>query len=124
MKNEFLAKAKENISAAELLFDNELYNASANRAYYAAFHAAMAALAAIGVETEAISHPAVQSKFHAELIHRRKIYPSRLKSYLRVLQDERNTADYKQDSVSKKVASSQLKKAKDFVETIAREIEK
>jgi uncharacterized protein (UPF0332 family) len=124
MKNEFLAKAKENISAAELLFDNELYNASANRAYYAAFHAARAALAAIGVETEAISHPAAQSQFNAELIRRRKIYPSRLKSYLSNLQDERNTADYKRDSVSKKVASRQLKKAKDFVETIVREIEK
>ncbi len=124
MNNEFLTKAKENMNAAELLFDNELYNASANRAYYAAFHAAIAALAAIGVETEAMSHPAVQSQFNAQLIHRRKMYPNRLKSYLRDLQDERNTADYKQDFVSKKVASRQLKKANEFVETVVREIEK
>jgi hypothetical protein len=44
MENEFLTKAKENITAAALLFENELYNASANRAYYAAFQAAIAAI--------------------------------------------------------------------------------
>jgi len=124
MKDEFLTKAKENIAAAELLFDNKLYNASANRAYYAAFHAAIAALAAIGIETDAISHPATQSKFNTELIYRRKVYPSRLKSYLKDLQDKRNRADYKAVFLSKTLASRQLRHAQEFVDIIKQEIEK
>jgi len=80
-----------------------------------AFHAALAALTTIGIETDAISHPATQSKFNTELIHRRKIYPSRLKSYLIALQNIRNRADYKVEFLSKTLASRQLKKAKEFV---------
>ena len=45
MKSEFLAKAKENLTAARLCFENGLYNACANRTYYAALQAAIAALA-------------------------------------------------------------------------------
>jgi len=123
MKHEFLTKAKENITAATLLFDNELYNACANRVYYAAFHAAIAALANIGMDT-VHSHEATQAHFVTELIRRRKVYPNHLKSYLRDLQDVRNDADYEQKSVSKKVAQRQLKKAKEFVGLVTQEIEK
>jgi len=42
---EFLNKAKENLTAARICFDNGLYNACANRSYYAALHAVVAALA-------------------------------------------------------------------------------
>ena len=38
---EFLTKAQENLKAAQLCFDHELYNACANRIYYAALHAAV-----------------------------------------------------------------------------------
>ena len=37
-------KSDENIKAAQLCFDNGFYNACANRAYYAMFHAAVAIL--------------------------------------------------------------------------------
>ena len=120
--NEFILKAEENLKAAELLFDNRFYNASANRSYYAALHAAVAALAAIGIRSEPISHKAVQANFPAELIQRRKVYPSRLKSYLTELQDARNDADYRSKSVSKNLASKLLAKAKEFVNQIAKEI--
>ncbi|OQX20714.1 MAG: hypothetical protein BWK80_35515 [Desulfobacteraceae bacterium IS3] len=39
---EFLNKAEENLTAAQICFENGLYNACANRAYYAALHAAVA----------------------------------------------------------------------------------
>ncbi|MCK5524925.1 MAG: HEPN domain-containing protein [Thiomargarita sp.] len=123
MKNEFLTKAKENIEAATLLFDNELYNDCANRTYYAGFHAAIAALANIDIDT-VHSHEATQANFVNELIRRRKVYPNDLKSYLKDLQDVRNDADYGQKSVSKKVVSRMLKKASHFVELITRNIEK
>ena len=124
MKKEFLDKAKENLKAAELLFDNQLYNASVNRAYYAAFQAAIAALANISIEIERISHEATQANFAIELIQRRKIYPSHLRSYLMDLQAVRNDADYKSKSISSKVAQRQLRKAQEFIKTIVREIDK
>jgi uncharacterized protein (UPF0332 family) len=122
MKEEFLIKAKENLEAAEVLFDLRLYNASANRAYYAAFQAAVAALAAAGFQDSVPSHSTVQAKFSGELIHRRKIYPSKLGSYLTGLQIVRNNADYKTRMISEKEASRQLAKAREFVVTIEREI--
>jgi uncharacterized protein (UPF0332 family) len=62
MIQEFFSKAKENLTAATLLFENGLYNASANRAYYAAFQATLAALARIGIiENERNSHKTTQS---------------------------------------------------------------
>jgi len=122
MINEFLTKAQENLTAATLLFDHELYNASANRAYYATFQAAIAALANIGIHTNC-SHEATQAQFASKLIKRRKVYPSHLKSYLMDLQRIRNRADYELQLISKKMASRQLKKAQEFVEIITQEIE-
>jgi len=124
MKDEFISKAKENITVAEWSYENGHYNASANRAYYAAFQAAIAALAHIGINTVSHSHKATQAHFVAELIKRRKIYPSHLKSYLKDLQDVRNDADYELKFVSKKIAGRQYRHAKEFVELIAQEIEK
>jgi hypothetical protein len=49
---EFIHKARENLKAAELLFENGLYNASANRAYYAALHFAISILAKMGIEAD------------------------------------------------------------------------
>jgi uncharacterized protein (UPF0332 family) len=125
MKAEFLAKANENIKAAELLFDHELYNASANRAYYAAFQAAIAALidAGVSAKTEGLSHQAVQAKFNGTLIGQRKIYPGHLKSYLVDLHTIRGIADYQARPVPKKVALRQLRRAKEFVGIINQEID-
>jgi uncharacterized protein (UPF0332 family) len=117
MINEFLTKAQENLTAAALLFEHELYNASANRAYYATFQAAIAALANIGIHTNR-SHEATQAQFASKLIKRRKVYPSHLKSYLMDLQKVRDFADYKEYSISKKEAGRQLKKATEFVSMI------
>lgn len=85
-------------------------------------HEAVAALAAIGIRTEPVSHKAAQANFSAELIQRRKVYPSRMKSYLTELQDARNDADYRSRSVSKNLASKQLLKAKEFVNQIVKEV--
>ncbi|MCP4105737.1 MAG: HEPN domain-containing protein [Desulfobacteraceae bacterium] len=52
MKQEFFNKAKENLKIAQLSFDHECYNACANRAYFAAFQAAIVALADKGIKNE------------------------------------------------------------------------
>ena len=55
----FREKALENISAAELFFDSGKYNASANRAYYAAFQSAIWILLKYGFDVERASHKIV-----------------------------------------------------------------
>ena len=119
MKQEFLTKATENIAVAELSYKNGYYNASANRAYYATFQAAIAALVTVGITANVRkSHSITQANFAAELIKKRKIYPNHLKSYLMDLMAIREDADYELTFVSKKVASRQLKKAQEFVRTV------
>jgi uncharacterized protein (UPF0332 family) len=119
MQELFHLRARENLQAAERLFELELFNASANRAYYAAFHAALATLFRYGF-TPNIDHKAVQSMFNGELINRRKIVPAHLKQSLQQLQDVRNIADYK-NGVSKAKAADQLKKAVTFCSIILKD---
>ena len=121
MKEHFLNRALENIKAAVLLFENELYNASANRAYYSAFHIAIAAILYNGTQP-IIDHRSVQSLFNDQHFNRKKVLPSKFKDYLSNLQVVRNTADYKQ-GIGKKIAREQLKFAKEFIETVKSRIE-
>ena len=120
MKENFKNKALENIKIAEIAFDNDCFNASANRAYYAAFHAAIAAIYSIGMQPR-IDHKTIQSMFSDYFFNRRKIIPSKYKGYLEDLQDKRNSADYR-NGVSKKVAKEQLVFAKKIVDFIIKEI--
>ena len=53
---EFMKKARNNLNAARLCLDNGFLNASANRAYYAAFHAAVAILTHKGFRKNRIDH--------------------------------------------------------------------
>jgi len=122
MKEHFLNRAIENLKAAELLFENDLYNASANRAYYAAFHIAIATIYNIGI-TPVIDHRSVQSLFNDHHFNRKKVLPSKFKDYLSHLQVIRNTADYKQ-GIGKKIAKEQLKSATEFIGAVKSRIEK
>ncbi len=122
MKTEFLAKAKENLTAARICFENGLYNACANRAYYAALHAAVAALAHKGIRRDKINHGQVQADFSGELIKRRKVYPAKMKSYLPDMQIVRNKADYSRDDITQKRAGKWLSRIKELVELIKKEL--
>ena len=123
MKQDYLEKAKENLNAARMLFDAGLHNASANRAYYAAFHAAIAALSDAGIKMDNTNHKNVQALFSGELIRRRKVYSGSLRSYLMVMQEVRNEADYRPGSISKKVTQRQLTKAVEFVDAVTQRFE-
>jgi uncharacterized protein (UPF0332 family) len=105
--------------AAEILFKADLYNASANRAYYAVFHAAFEILIQNGLTPE-IDHRNVFSLLNNELINRKKIYPSKLKEYFNFLQDNRNKADYN-GNVSKDKATKQLKRANEIFRIFIKE---
>ena len=116
MEESFILRAKENLTAAELLFDNGLYNASANRAYYSALHAAYSALYVIEPNIK-LDHGIVQKEFSNNFFNRRKIFPSKYKDFLRDMQINRNDADY-HNGISKSLAFKQLRKSQEFVELI------
>lgn len=120
----FLTKAKRNIQAAQLLFDNQMYDEAVNRAYYAAFQAALAKLSEANIQVDRKSHKSVQANFNNAFIHKQKVFSNHLKSYLSDLHAVRIDADYKPLIISKKVAMQQIKKAKEFVELIDREMRK
>ena len=66
-----IEKAQESLRAAELCYTAKLYNATANRAYYAMFQAALVALKRAGItpKGEQWSHEGLQAAFAKELIH-------------------------------------------------------
>ncbi|TAE33408.1 MAG: HEPN domain-containing protein [Candidatus Kapaibacterium sp.] len=116
MKESFLERAKENLDAAEMLLERERFNASANRSYYAAFHAALAALFHFGYKPD-IDHKPVQASFNSFLIHQRKVFPSDMKSSLLQMLNVRVEADYR-TGIGRKKALAQLKQASQFLQTI------
>lgn len=118
MVQEFLQKAEENLRITRLAFENGAYNASANRAYYASFHAAVAALAAEGLKKKGHPHDWVQAQFSGLLIRQRKLYPSAMKSYLVDMLEQREDADYSETMISKANARLQLKQATEFVTAV------
>ena len=122
MKYEFMDKARENLAAAEICFENDLFNASANRAYYAAFQAAVSALADRGIKKEKLNHQWVQAEFNSKLISRRKVYSGKVKPYLMKMQTVRNEADYDSQKISKKVARRQLSRAREMLNMIRKEL--
>lgn len=118
----FLKKAQDNPALAKYCFENGHYDASANRAYYAAFQAAISALAAQGIMNDKYEHKWVQASFNRALIRQKKIYPSRIGSDLLEMILIRNRADYLEEPLSKKGAAKQLAKAEDFVGLITKEL--
>lgn len=125
MTYEFLTKAQENLGAAKLTFEHGAYNASANRAYYASFQAAIAALSEAGIKRKdhKIPHDWVQSQFSGILIQQRKKYSFSMKSYLLDMQAVRDDADYDSGMISKIAAERQLKKAAEFVSEVTKRLQ-
>lgn len=119
----FFEKAKENLAAAKICFENGHFNACANRAYYTALHAAITALRHHGIQRNQIDHGQVQADFSGELVNRRKCYPARLKSYLSDMQFVRDKADDTAGSVSRKMAQRMLSKPEEMIRHIGEEIE-
>src|SRR5215207_578497 len=69
----YIAKAQENLASAASELVNGRYNACANRAYYAAFQAAIVALLQAGIHPprDAWGHDFVQAQFAGQLVMRR-----------------------------------------------------
>lgn len=117
-------KSQENLTVAEWCFENSHFNACVNRLYYAMFQVAFAVLLKNGITPpkDKIGHDWLQANFSRHLIRRRKLFPSKIRSYLSDAQGLREIADYSNRIVSKKLTSQELKKAKEFIKTIVSEI--
>lgn len=96
----YLRKAQESLASAKADVRARRYNSAANRAYYACFQAAVAALIHADVRPAARAgrqpdwdHKFVSSQFAGKLIWRRKLYPAEFRSALITLFELRLVAD-------------------------------
>jgi uncharacterized protein (UPF0332 family) len=118
----FWAKALENIDSAASELTNRRYNASANRAYYAAFHGAIVALLRAGIEPPSAQwgHGFVQARFAGQLVTRRKAYPAAFRDTLPRLAELRERADYALTHVSQIQAQRAVRRAQEFLDALER----
>jgi uncharacterized protein (UPF0332 family) len=95
----YLRKAEDSLTGAESEFANGRYDNCANRAYYACFQAAIAALLREGIrppgQATRWGHDFVQARFVGDLINRRRMYLAPMREALFRGMELRQTADYK-----------------------------
>lgn len=124
MYKKTLAKSNESLEAAKLLFEKKLYNRSVASAYFACYQYALVALHQHKNELYPINdvrkhnHKSIINAFSRFLIKEENIYPNKIKSYLKELQEHRHTADYEPYSFDQKDAERILNKAIDFCTTV------
>jgi uncharacterized protein (UPF0332 family) len=120
--HDYLAKAQENLAGAESELRQGRTNSCARNAYYACFHAAIAALLQAGLpSSEPVrgwGHDWVHAGFVGQLIQRRKIYPASLRRTLPDLLALRHKADYRATHVSQREAQQAVRGAQILVQAV------
>jgi uncharacterized protein (UPF0332 family) len=121
----FLSKARESLASAEADLKGGRFNSAANRAYYATFQAAVAALIEQGVAPRGASwdHKFVISEFSGKLVRRRKLMAAQFVGVLDSLLTARLRADYRANSIRTKTARRSTKEARGFVTELTRILE-
>jgi uncharacterized protein (UPF0332 family) len=117
-----LAKARASLAGAQSELEQRRFDNAANRAYYACFQAAIAALirsriAPLG-SSNTWDHGFVQARFVGELINRRKRYAADLRDTLSATMRLRHKADYEYDNVTADQAVRTVRRATRFVEEV------
>jgi len=111
-----LQRAYDSLGSAKLLLDNDYYDSSISRSYYAMFYAAEALLLTKNLKFS--SHKSVISLFGEHFV-RSGIFPSELGRDLSKAFDERLTGDYSFKSMmTKETAETAIKRAENFAGTI------
>ena len=113
MRHEFrLAKAQEALRAAQVAFDNGLWESSVSGAYYAAYHLAAAVLAEkADVHRDRWDHMALYNAFQSHFCRRSfhfNVQDGR--DFLRLMED-RFDADYHNVTFNQRRAERSLRKA-------------
>ncbi|MBU3626320.1 HEPN domain-containing protein [Polynucleobacter sp. JS-Safj-400b-B2] len=117
---ELFAKAQTAAASARILLNAGDVDGACNRAYYAMFDAARAALLASGIDESTVNtktHSGLISKFSLELVKSDQVSLELGKS-LNKVEDLRLMADYKGDAVSEEDAAWAVNQADIFVETL------
>lgn len=102
-------------------------NCAANRSYYAAYLAELAALQKLDplkLPDEGWQHPTVVNAFNARLVRKSKTFRAALIEDVSYLESQRIKADYKAEHVSEADAIECYQRATRVVEAIRRELEK
>jgi uncharacterized protein (UPF0332 family) len=118
----YLSKARESLAGAQSELVNGRLNNAANRAYYAVFQAAVAALIHAGIRRAGWYHDDVQALFAAELIRRRKLYAADLRRVIYDLYVVRVEADYQTTLASRTSVERAVRRADAFVRAVERRI--
>ncbi len=110
----------ESLLGAESELGRRRFNNAANRAYFACFQAAIAALQQAGIRAQDgdWSHRFVRSQFDGLLVYRRKAYPRGLAGLLERNATARAQADYHEEPVTETEASRAVRRSRAFVEAI------
>ena len=117
----YLRKVDESLSGAESEYVNGRFNNCANRAYYACFQAAVAALVRAGIGPSGsgrYDHDAVQAQFVGELINRRHRYSPEFRDTFERLLRLREIADYRTDVATETQTVRAIRRARAFVEAV------
>jgi uncharacterized protein (UPF0332 family) len=111
----------ESLAGAESEFAQARLNNCANRAYYAAFQAAIAALLENDIHASGSRwpHEFVHAEFADRLVNRRYVYPSALRRTLQDLQRIRHQADYWGGTITRAQARHSVRLSREFVQAIS-----
>ena len=111
-----LEKARQKREAAAALLKAGFFEDAVSRAYYAAFHAAQAALLTEGQQAD--SHKGLNTLFGLFFVKTGRI-EKRFGRYLSNLKDDRETSDYEALAwVDEQVAEKAIQEAGEFCEAI------
>jgi uncharacterized protein (UPF0332 family) len=121
-----IARARRSAASAKVLFDIGDMGGACNRAYYAMFDAARAALLAAGTEppkSEAIkTHSGLIAAFSLHLIKAGRI-PTHFGRALRQADQIRLIADYSDEEPERETALSSIEQANRFIEAVGNYLE-
>jgi uncharacterized protein (UPF0332 family) len=112
-----LEKCREDLESARLLLEHGLFRAAVNRAYYAVFHVATAALLTVDVIRS--KHSGVQSAFAQYLVKPGIVEPEFYET-LKFARELREESDYRDDllTLTFQETTSLLESAQRFVDRV------
>lgn len=115
----FFAKAQRSLKTSKAMLVDGDPDAACNRAYYAMFNAARAALIAFGQAEAALAktHKGLLSAFSLHLVKPGHLAAQLGRDFGEVA-NQRQVADYEGDEISQEVAAAAIKKANGFLASI------
>jgi uncharacterized protein (UPF0332 family) len=123
----YLAKARESLRVAESACSRGHCNCAANRAYYAAYLAELAAVQKLVPQRPTarggFQHHSVVNSFNAHLVRRRQDFEPTVIEDVNYLESLRIKADYKPEHVTKAEATECFNKSRRIVARIRSKLE-